>query len=50
MRKKASRSTFLTDVAFSKELHAHDSEDEYDDTEHEGEVSQSSHCLAHDGD
>ena len=40
----------LTLVGFAKELHAHDGEDEDDDTEHEGEVAQGAYCLAHDGD
>ena len=40
----------LTLVGLAKELHAHDGEDEDDDTEHEGEVAQGANGLAHDGD
>ncbi len=40
----------LTHVALAKELHAHHGEDEDNDGEHEGEVAQRAHRLAHDRD
>ena len=39
----------LTNIAFAKELHPHDSEDEDNDAQHESEVTQGPHCLAHNG-
>ena len=35
-------------VILAKKLHAHHSEDEYDNAEDEGEVGQSAHCIGHD--
>jgi hypothetical protein len=40
----------LTNVAFSEELHSHDSEDKDDNAEDEGEVTQRAHGFPHDGD
>ena len=39
-----------TCVAFAEQLHAHDCEDEDDDTEDESEVSQSTNGFPHNGD
>ena len=41
---------WYTCIAFAKKLHAHNSKYENDDAEYEGEVTQGSHGLAHDGD
>ena len=40
----------FTCVAFPEELHSHDSKDEDDDTEDEGEVTKSTNSFPHDGD
>ena len=37
----------LTNIAFAKELHPHDGEDEDNDAQHESEVAQGPNCLAH---
>ena len=42
--------SFPTCVAFSEQLHAHDCEDEDDDTEDESEVSESTNGFPHNGD
>ena len=42
--------TLPTFIAFSKELHAHDGEDEDDDTKDECEVTESTDSFPHDGD
>ena len=38
------------DVALAEQLHAHHGEDEDDDAQHQGQVAQSAHRFAHDGD
>ena len=40
----------LTCVTFPEELHAHDGENEDNDTEDEGEVTESTNSFPHDGD
>ena len=40
----------LLDVGLAEELHPHHGEDEDDDAQHQGEVSQRAHRLAHDRD
>jgi hypothetical protein len=40
----------VTVIVFAEELHAHDGEDEDDDAQDEGQVTQSAHRFAHDGD
>ena len=35
-------------VVLAEQLHTHHSEDEYNDTEDEGQVGQGSHCVHHD--
>ena len=37
-------------VGCTKQLHSHDGEDEDDDAQHQGEVAQRAHRLAHDRD
>ena len=39
----------VTDVVLAEELHAHNSKDEDDDAEDQGEVAQGSDGFAHDG-
>lgn len=36
-------------VVLAEKLHSHDGEDEDDDTQYEGQVTQRTHCSAHDG-
>lgn len=40
----------LTDIVFAEELHAHDGEDEDDDTQYKGQITQGTHGPAHDRD
>lgn len=37
----------LTEIVLAEQLHAHHGKDEYNDTEHKGQVAQGAHRPAH---
>lgn len=39
----------IVGVIFAEELHSHHGEDEYDDAQYEGQVTQCTHRSTHDG-